>query len=120
MRAALRIRLLTLTMALLGIAGCESAPPRRNAELPLTPVQASGRDLFVRLCSECLEAYASRAKYGPSLEGVFRKRYLSSGMPANDDRVRDVITLGQGNMPGFGRVLTPQQVDEIIAYLHTL
>ncbi len=45
---------------------------------------------------------------------------MPSGTPANDDRVRDVITLGRSNMPGYGRVLDAQQVDELIEYLHTL
>ena len=45
---------------------------------------------------------------------------MPSGTPANDDRVRDVVLLGRAKMPGFGRVLSQQQVDDLLAYLHTL
>jgi mono/diheme cytochrome c family protein len=41
-------------------------------------------------------------------------------MPANDDRVLDIIRLGRNKMQGFGQDLTPQQMDDLMAYLHTL
>ncbi len=120
MRAALKIRLVLPAIALLGVAGCKSSPPRTEAQFNLSPAQARGRQLFVQHCAKCHEAYSAGGKNGPSLQGLFKRPYLPSGTPANDDRVRDVITLGRADMPGFGSVLTPQQVDEIIAYLHTL
>lgn len=120
MAAPVKIRLLALAIALLCAAGCKSAPPRSDAELGLTPVQVSGRQLFIQHCGECHEAYSSGGRNGPSLQGMFKKPYMPSGTPANDDRVREVITIGRSKMPGFGRVLDPQQVDELIAYLHTL
>jgi mono/diheme cytochrome c family protein len=43
-----------------------------------------------------------------------------SGMPANDDRVRDIVMLGRNKMDGFGNILTPEQVNDLLAYLHTL
>jgi len=55
------------------------------------------------------------------MKHIFTKQYLPlSGMPANDDRVTDVIKLGRNKMPAFGQELTQQQVDELLAYLHTL
>lgn len=41
-------------------------------------------------------------------------------MPANDDRVRDIILLGRNKMEGFTNILTPAQINDLIAYLHTL
>jgi mono/diheme cytochrome c family protein len=41
-------------------------------------------------------------------------------MPANDDRVTDIIRLGRNKMEGFGQVLTQEQIDDLLAYLHTL
>jgi mono/diheme cytochrome c family protein len=41
-------------------------------------------------------------------------------MPANDDRMTDVIRYGREKMPGFGQVLSQQQINDLIAYLHTL
>jgi mono/diheme cytochrome c family protein len=45
---------------------------------------------------------------------------MSSGIPSNDERVRDIIVYGRAKMPAFGRNLTPEQVDDLLAYLHTL
>lgn len=55
------------------------------------------------------------------MKGVFKRQYLSvSGMPANDDRVGDIIRLGRNKMEGFGQVLTQEQINDLLAYLHTL
>ncbi len=113
-----------LQVALLAAAvflwACESPAPKNNTELKLTPAQASGQRLFQAHCAECHETYSSRDRHGPSLKGVLKKRYLPSGTPANDDRVREAIALGRSKMPAFGGTLTTDEVDEIIAYLHTL
>jgi mono/diheme cytochrome c family protein len=55
------------------------------------------------------------------LKGIFQHQYLSlSGLPANDDRVSDIIRNGRTDMPGYGQVLTSQNVNDLLAYLHTL
>jgi mono/diheme cytochrome c family protein len=41
-------------------------------------------------------------------------------MPANDERVREIIVYGRSQMPAFGRALTAQQTSELMEYLHTL
>jgi len=41
-------------------------------------------------------------------------------MPANDDRARDIIKDGRNKMRGFGNVLTDEQINDLLAYLHTL
>jgi len=55
------------------------------------------------------------------MKGVFKKQYLSmSGMPANDDRVSDIVRMGRDKMPAYGQVLNQQQIQDLLAYLHTL
>ena len=83
-------------------------------------MQADGRHLFDRQCGGCHEAYSSRPLKGPSLQGMFQRPFLKNGMPANDERVNGIIVSGRAKMPAFDRSLTPEQIDEIIAYLHTL
>lgn len=52
---------------------------------------------------------------------MFKKQYLpSSGMPANDEHVRRTIVAGRKSMPPFDKVLDDDQIDDVIAYLHTL
>lgn len=119
MRGTIGKLLMTAGTVLL-LAGCQVERRKSDAELGLTPVQASGRRLYDQRCGGCHEPYSSRDLRGPSLQGLFRKKEMPSGTPANDERVREVIEMGRAKMPGFGRVLTPQQVDELMAYLHTL
>ncbi len=52
---------------------------------------------------------------------MFDHKYLSlSGLPANDDRVSDIIRLGRNEMPGFSQKLSQQDLQDLLAYLHTL
>src|SRR4051794_11389616 len=114
----LRTAALLLTAVLL--AACSTEPHKSDAELGLNPQQAQGKRVWEQRCQDCHFAYLSRDLRGPSMQGLFKKQYMPSGTPANDDRVRDVINLGRSKMPAFGRVLTPAQVDDLLAYLHTL
>ena len=106
---------------LLSSAACDVERRKSDAELGLTPQQAAGRKVYDNYCDRCHEPYSRRDKKGPSLKGVFQKQYLPvSGMPANDDRVNDIVLYGRSKMPGFGEVLNQQQVRDLLAYLHTL
>lgn len=102
------------------ILGCSDAKPKTDAEFGLTPQQASGRRVYDLHCLGCHAAYSRSGKNGPSLEGVFRKPYFPSGTPANDDRMKDIIILGRPMMPAFRNQLTEKQLNDLLAYLHTL
>lgn len=104
-----------------GCTGCEVQRRKSDAELGLTPQQGTGRHIYDQYCDRCHAPYSSGGRQGPSLKGIFKKPYLSmSGMPANDDRVRDIVMLGRNKMDGFANILTPDQVNDLLAYLHTL
>jgi len=108
-------------LALLALAGCDVERRKSNAELGLNPQQAEGRKLYDDYCDRCHEAYSSRGKKGPSLQGVFKQQYLSvSGLPAHDDRVAEIVKNGRAKMEGFSQVMTDQQIKDLLAYLHTL
>jgi mono/diheme cytochrome c family protein len=116
-----------LTMCICGavtlvlLAGCDVERRKSDAELGLNAQQAAGRRVYDRHCDQCHEPYSSRGKKGPSLKGVFKKQYLSeSGLPANDDRVGEIIRLGRSKMPAFGQTLDQQQQQDLLAYMHTL
>jgi mono/diheme cytochrome c family protein len=52
---------------------------------------------------------------------MFQHKYLSlSGLPASDERVSDIIRLGRNEMPGYSQKLDAQQMQDLLAYLHTL
>jgi len=114
-------KILLLLSLLLSFAGCESRPPyKSDAELGLNPQQARGRALYDTYCLRCHEAYISGGHNGPSLMGVFKKKELPSGAPTNDERAGEVILRGRAKMPAFGDRLTMEQVQDLLAYMHTL
>ena len=79
------------------------------------------RRIYEDRCERCHEPYSTKDKKGPGLEGLFQHQYLAvSGLPANDERVLDIISHGRKDMPGYSQVLTPQQMADLLAYLHSL
>jgi mono/diheme cytochrome c family protein len=117
-RISLNTQLLTLAAGLLTICGCKHAPsaPARA----LTPQEAAGKQIFVRQCSSCHYADTDKGLYGPGLQGLFRKPFLTSGIAATDTRVRAVILHGWAMMPPMGNTMSDQEFEELMAYLHTL
>jgi mono/diheme cytochrome c family protein len=117
-------RILPALVAFLAIsvsAACDVERRKSDAELGLSPQQASGRKLFDNDCDRCHRAYSTKGKKGPSLKGIFQHQYLSlSGLPANDERVSDIVRNGRPDMPGYSQVLTTQDLQDLLAYLHTL
>jgi mono/diheme cytochrome c family protein len=108
-------------LALLALAGCDVERRKSDAELGLNPQQAAGRQLYDNYCDRCHEPYSSRGKKGPSLKGVFKNQYLSiSGLPANDERMTEIVKYGRAKMEGFGQVMNDQQIKDLLAYMHTL
>lgn len=111
----------TLLACMVGMIACSTERRKSDAELGLTPQQAAGRRVYDNYCIRCHEPYSSKGKQGPSMKGLFKKPYLSeSGLPANDERVSEIIRYGRSKMPAYSQALAPQQIDELMAYLHTL
>jgi mono/diheme cytochrome c family protein len=108
-------------VSLLSLLGCDIQRRKSDAELGLNPQQIAGRRIYDSYCDRCHAPYSSRGRQGSGMKGVFQRQYLPmSGMPANDDRVTDVVRLGRNKMPGYGPVLSQQQISDLLAYLHTL
>ncbi len=113
--------LLVALMLSLALAGCDVERRKSNAELGLTPQQIAGRKIYDQHCDRCHEPYSTRGKKGPGLKGVFQHQYLPlSGLPANDERVADIVNHGRNEMPGFSQTLSAQDVQDLLAYVHTL
>lgn len=124
-RKARRVRqrgmlVLALTL-LLALCACNVERRKSDAELGLNPQQSAGRKIYDAQCDRCHEPYSTRGKKGPGLQGVFQKKYLPiSGLPANDERVTDIIRLGRKEMPGFSQSLSGPDIQDLLAYMHTL
>lgn len=107
-------------LAIITLVGCDAEPRKSDAELGLNAQEAAGRRVYDTRCAECHYAYSKHDLRGPSLNGLFKKQFMTSGIPANDDRVTDIILMGRAKMPAFQNKLTQQQLDDLMAYLHTL
>ncbi len=110
-----------VVLAMFLTLGCEVERRKSDAELGLNSQQAAGRRIYDAECGRCHEPNSTRGKKGPGLKGIFQRKYLSlSGLPANDERVTDIVRLGRGEMPGYSQKLSPQDIQDLLAYLHTL
>jgi mono/diheme cytochrome c family protein len=114
----------TLALAVLvtiAFSACDVERRKSDAELGLNPQQAAGRKIYDAECDRCHEAYSTRGKKGPPLKGIFQHKYLSlSGLPANDERVTDIIRIGRKDMPGYSQKFSSEDIENLLAYLHTL
>jgi mono/diheme cytochrome c family protein len=120
-----RSRFITVFLAamlvLAVLTGCDIERRKSDAELGLNPQQISGRKLYDNYCDRCHRPYSTKGKKGPGLKGIFQHPYLPlSGLPANDERVSEIIRYGRHEMPGYSQTLDAQAVQDLLAYLHTL
>jgi mono/diheme cytochrome c family protein len=114
-------RVLAVLAALAMLPACDVERRKSDAELGLNPQQSAGRKIYDSHCDRCHEPYSTRGKKGPGLKGVFQHKFLSlSGLPANDERVTDIIRLGRNEMPAYSQTLSSQDIQDLLAYLHTL
>ena len=112
---------LILWLIVVMLSGCDVQRRKSDAELGLNPQQVAGRKIYDSHCDRCHEPYSTKGKKGPGLQGVFKHQYLPlSGLPANDERVTDIIRLGRHDMPGYSQTLNQQEIDDLLAYMHTL
>jgi hypothetical protein len=54
------------------------------------------------------------------MKGLYRTKYLPSGLLANDRFVEESFVRGRRMMPALGNAMTQEEVSDVIAYLHTL
>ena len=101
------------------LAGCKSVPPPTPLE-QLNVQQAQGHAVFQAHCAVCHYDRKSGDLHGPAMIGMFKKPYLPSGAPANDERVTATILHGRNLMPAMGNTMDQQDLDDLLAYLHTL
>ncbi len=101
------------------IAGCKTLPPPTPLS-ELNPQQRQGHEVFETRCAACHYDRKNDALHGPALVGIFKKPSLPSGAAATDERVTATIVHGRGLMPAMGNNMDQQDIDDVLAYLHTL
>lgn len=108
-----------VAMMIAAAVGCTKIPPPTPLA-QLNPQQMHGHDVFAQYCGQCHNDRTNEPLNGQSLRGIFKKQYLDSGAPANDDRVMSVVMFGRGMMPAVGRKMSAADTDDLLAYMHTL
>ena len=105
---------LAITVSLIsGLAGCHRVPA-------LTPQEAEGKRLYSVRCAHCHEDNdLALKKVPPDLHDVFSRTTLPSGALATDPEVKRVVLSGRGMMPSFAGRFTDDQMNDLLAYLHT-
>lgn len=78
-----------------------------------------GRELF-RSCQGCHNTATDERKMGPSLRSLFGKVTLRNGRHADDENVREIVLDGFNGMPSFRYSFRPAEIDDLMAFLHTL
>jgi mono/diheme cytochrome c family protein len=101
------------SIMLLTVVQAASAQPFPDPST-LDASQLRGRDLFNQSCLVCHVKLqiTSAAKYGPDLS--------KEALGGQEAVMRDVISNGTPNMPGFKYTFAPAQIDAIISYVKTL
>ena len=113
------IRASFLLILACALAGCKSLPPPTPLE-KLNAQQMHGHALFQAHCASCHYDRRDKPLHGPSMLGVFQRPALPSGATANDERVMATIQHGHGLMPAMGNTMDQQDIEDLLAYLHTL
>jgi mono/diheme cytochrome c family protein len=94
-------------------AGIVTGAPRETVEC-----KSDGRRLFQQ-CSGWHSAETSERKVGPSLDGLFQKRVLLNGAPANERSYVLESKNGGDGMPPYDRILASKELHGLVAYLKT-
>jgi mono/diheme cytochrome c family protein len=110
--------LAVLSCATVLATGCHGLPPPTPLN-ELNAQQARGHLVYEARCGKCHFDRQDGPLHGPSLRGVFKKPYLQSGAPANDERVTAAVLHGHALMPAQPDI-DPQDLYDLLAYLHTL
>ena len=100
------------------LTGCHPLPPPTPLD-QLNAQQTEGYHVFQRRCSSCHYERSNQARNGPALVGLYKKTYLPSGAPADDERVSATVLHGRGMMPAQSNI-DPDELASLLAYLHTV
>jgi mono/diheme cytochrome c family protein len=99
------------------IAGCRSLPPSKPSS-EWTAQEARGAAVYQVKCARCHYPTTTHPLNGPGLQALTKVKAMPSGAPPTDERLTVVILRGRGMMPASQ--MTDDQLEDLLAYLHTL
>ncbi len=99
------------------LAACRPLPPSKPSS-EWTAQEARGAQVYQMDCARCHYANNTHSLHGPGLQALTKIKSMPSGAPPTDERLTDVILRGRNMMPPTR--LTDDQLQDLLAYLHTL
>lgn len=78
-----------------------------------------GKEVFEQ-CGVCHNADSAEKKMGPGLKALFSKDKMANGKKPTETNVRAKIDEGGNGMPAYKDMLSDEEKNNLIAYLHTL
>ena len=103
--------------AAVSLAGCRSLPASKPEAL-WSVEEARGAQVYHFKCARCHYPTTTHPLNGPGLQAITKIKAMPSGAPPTDERLTAVILHGRQNMPATQ--LTDDQLQDLLAYLHTL
>jgi mono/diheme cytochrome c family protein len=100
-----------------GLTGCRSLPPFKP-ESQWTVQEARGARVYQQKCARCHYPTTTHPLNGPGLQAITKMKAMPSGAPPTDERLTQVILYGRQMMPATQ--LSDDQLNDLLAYLHTL
>jgi mono/diheme cytochrome c family protein len=100
-----------------------SAPVRDNYQRSLETYEFKkaaasgperGREIFYYKCWFCHNEYTKQA---PQLTGLFKRETLLSGLPVNDDTVKDRIRNGGAGMAAYKYTLSEADLNDLVSFV---
>jgi mono/diheme cytochrome c family protein len=73
-----------------------------------------GREIFYYKCWFCHNEYTKQA---PQLTGLFKRETLLSGLPVNDDTVKDRIRNGAAGMAAYKYTLSEADLNDLVSFV---
>jgi mono/diheme cytochrome c family protein len=106
-----------------GAGSQSSAPIRDNYQRSLETYEFKkaaasgperGREIFYYKCWFCHNEYTKQA---PQLTGLFKRETLLSGLPVNDDTVKDRIRNGGAGMAAYKYTLSEADLNDLVSFV---
>lgn len=108
---------IALSVMAFGLAGCRHLPPSKPAS-EWTAQEARGAAVYQAKCARCHYPTSTQPLHGPGLQALTKLKAMPSGAPPTDERLTAVVLHGRGDMPAT--FLSDDQMNDLLAYLHTL
>jgi len=115
------------------LLGCSSQEGRTGSDAENAPAGpeavrltgvAKGEQIYYANCAVCHDPVSEEVRIAPSLEGYFQqpphKHADGQEREHSEAFAREFIMKGNTNMPPMNKALSPQDLENVLAYLRTL